>query len=197
MNHPTALSPQNFLSPYRMFEAPAEENDAPRQGAELVTTDGRALPLLSSRLVAEAAGGIARLVLEQTFENRHEETLRVTYKMPLPADGAVSGYEFSIGLRTIKGHVEPKEKARENFEQAILEGRTAALLEQERADIFTQEIGNVPGGTSIVARITIDQRLTWLPEGEWELRFPTVIGPRYISADDSEEDASAVRIAVA
>ena len=190
------LSHQNFLSPYRMFDAPAAEDDASRQGALLVTSDGRALPLLSSRLVAEANGGIARVVLEQTFENRHEETLRVTYKMPLPPDGAVSGYEFQVGLRTIKGHVEPKEKARENFELAIAEGRTAALLEQQRANIFTQEIGNVPAKTSIVARITIDQRLTWLAEGEWELRFPTVIGPRYIGSVDTEEDLSAVRIAV-
>ena len=59
-------------------------------GAELVTADGRSLPLVGARLVGEAQGGIARLVLEQRFENRYDETLRVTYRMPLPADGAVS-----------------------------------------------------------------------------------------------------------
>jgi len=114
-------------------------------GAQILTPDGRSLPLVSARLRVEAGGGLARVVLEQTSENPDEETLRVTYKMPLPVDGAVSGYAFQIGSRTITGKVDRKESARAHFEEAIVQGRTAALLEQEKADIFTQEIGNVPG----------------------------------------------------
>src|SRR5450432_955212 len=166
-------------------------------GAELVTSDGRTLSLTAARLVGDATGGIARLVLEQTFANHYAEVLKVTYRMPLPADGAVSGYEFVIGDRTVKGVVDKKHRARERFEQAIASGRTAALLEQERADIFTQQIGNIPAGEQVIARITIDQRLAWLPEGEWELRFPTVIGPRYIGSADSIEDAKATHVKVA
>ena len=165
-------------------------------GAELVTADGRTLPLRSSHLRAEAQGGIARLVLEQRFENSYAETLRVTYRMPLPADGAVSGYAFEIGGRTITGVVDRKQAARETFERAIAHGHTAALLEQERADIFTQQIGNIPANEAVIARITIDQRLAWLPEGEWELRFPTVIGPRYIGSADTAADVRATHLKV-
>jgi Ca-activated chloride channel family protein len=165
-------------------------------GAELVTSDGRTLALVGARLTGDAAGGLARLVLEQTFANHYSEVLKVTYRMPLPADGAVSGYEFVIGERTVKGVVDKKQRARERFEQAIAAGRTAALLEQERADIFTQQIGNIPPGERVVARITIDQRLAWLPEGEWELRFPTVIGPRYIGSADTIEDVKATHVKV-
>ena len=128
-------------------------------GAELVTSDGRQLALVSAQLRGEAQGGLARLVLEQRFANPYDDTLRVTYRMPLPADGAVSGYEFVIGERVVKGVVDKKKQARERFERAIVEGRTAALLEQERADIFTQQIGNLPPNESLIARITIDQRL--------------------------------------
>ncbi len=166
-------------------------------GAELVTSDGRSLALTSARLFGEARGGLARLVLEQRFENSYDDNLRVTYRMPLPADGAVSGYEFVIGGRTIKGAIDRKAKARDRFESAVASGHTAALLEQERADIFTQQIGNIPAREAVVARITIDQRLVWLPEGEWELRFPTVIGPRYIGAADSAADVRATHIKVA
>ncbi|MEO8843834.1 MAG: VIT domain-containing protein [Kofleriaceae bacterium] len=165
-------------------------------GAELVTSDGRVLALTAARLVGDAGGGIARLVLEQTFANHDSEILKVTYRMPLPADGAVSGYEFVIGERTVKGVVDKKRAARERFERAIASGHTAALLEQERAEIFTQQIGNIPAGERVVARITIDQRLAWLPEGEWELRFPTVIGPRYIGTPDSIDDAKATHVKV-
>lgn len=184
-------------SPYRMFSPRDQANDEEDTGARIVTEDGRALPLRSAMLRAECGGGLARVVLEQTFENPYHETLHVTYKMPLPADGAVSGYEFTVGPRTIKGRVESKEAAREQFEQAIASGKTAGLLEQQRADIFTQEIGNIPAGEAIIARITVDQKLRWLPEGEWELRFPTVIGPRYVGAEVSEGDARAVHVAVA
>ncbi|MEP6859296.1 MAG: VIT domain-containing protein [Deltaproteobacteria bacterium] len=154
-------------------------------GAELVTSDGRTLALVGARLTGDATGGLARLVLEQTFANHFSDVLKVTYRMPLPADGAVSGYEFVIGERTVKGVVDKKQRARERFEQAIASGRTAALLEQERADIFTQQIGNIPPGERVIARITVDQKLVWLPEGEWELRFPTVIGPRYVGSADT------------
>ncbi|TMQ25347.1 MAG: VWA domain-containing protein, partial [Deltaproteobacteria bacterium] len=165
-----------------------------RSGAELVTGDGRSLPLVSARLHGTAHGGVARLVLEQRFENPHDETLHVTYRMPLPADGAVSGYTFVVADRTIAGRVERTPDARERFERAIAAGHTAALLEQERADVFTQSIANLPANEALIAQITVDVRLAWLPEGEWELRFPTVIGPRYASSQASAADARAARV---
>jgi Ca-activated chloride channel family protein len=203
--------PYRSLSVPSSVPSPAPLGNLPSSGAELVTLDGRSLPLVGARLVAEAGGGLARCVLEQRFENRYDETLRVRYRMPLPADGAVSAYEFEIAGREIAGRVQRKALARERFEQAIARGQTAALLEQDRADIFTQELGNILPGEAIIARLTIDQRLVWLAgtsrlgdgllegkgEGEWELRFPTVIGPRYVGAHDTEDDARATHVAVA
>jgi Ca-activated chloride channel family protein len=174
-----------------------EADGAPLGGAELLTPDGRSLPLVAAKLRVLAGGGLARVVLEQTFENPYDDTLRVTYKMPLPVDGAVSGYAFRIGTRTITGRVDRKETARARFEAAILQGKTAALLEQNKADIFTQEIGNIPARQTIVCEITVDQRLAWRPEGEWELRFPTVIGPRYIGANVTPEDRRASHVELA
>lgn len=189
---PATLSSQSLLA--HLFPSTSEGASS---GAELVTMDGRAIPLVAVRLVAQASGGIARVVLEQRFENPYTETLQVTYRMPLPAEGAVSGYEFEIAERVVKGVVDRKRAARERFEQAIAEGKTAGLLEQERADIFTQQLGNLPAKAAIIARITIDQRLGWLPEGEWELRFPTVIGPRYLGVHDTAADVRATHVKVA
>ena len=191
----SSSSPSSSGSPYRMPDDRFPH--APQRGAQILTPDGRSLPLVSAKLRVEAGGGLARVVLDQTFENPYEDTLRVTYKMPLPVDGAVSGYAFRIGARTITGKVDRKEAARARFEEAIASGRTAALLEQDKADIFTQEIGNVPPHSTIVAEITIDQRLAWTPDGAWELRFPTVIGPRYIGAHVALADARASHIELA
>lgn len=156
----------------------------------LITTEGKALPLEGAELRVDARGGLARVVLVQRFRNPHDEPLRVTYKLPLPADAAVSGFVFHVGERTIRGVVEGRSDARQKFEQAILEGKSAALLEEDRSSLFTQEIGNVPPHTSVVAEIEIDQPLAWLVEGSWEWRFPLAAAPRYLGAGPLEGDVA-------
>jgi Ca-activated chloride channel family protein len=153
-------------------------------------------------IVAEAANGIARIRLEQTFANPYREALQVRYQVPLPHDGAVSGFAFQLGDERITGRVDRKADARADFERAVLQGKTAALLEQERGSLFTQQVGNIPPGTSVVCEITIDQKLVWLDEGDcrggWEWRFPTVVAPRYLGSDDEGgvRTADAARIEV-
>lgn len=143
------------------------------------------LPLRSASLAASAASGAARVKLEQVFENPHAEPLRVKYELPLPADASVSGFAFRIGDRRIVGTVEEVKKARETFERAIAEGRTAAILEETRTSLFAQELGNIPPGATIVAEILIDQPLVWVDvEGSWEWRFPLTAAPRYLGAVD-------------
>jgi Ca-activated chloride channel family protein len=159
--------------------------------------DGRTLPLQGATLRVDACGGLARVVLEQRFRNPHPEPLHVTYLLPLPVDGAVSGFAFRIGERRVVGEVDRRAAARERFEEAILEGRTAALLEQDRANLFSQELGNIPPGAEVVAELTIDQRLRWFDTGAWEWRFPTVVGPRYLGAEGHVPDAARVTADVA
>lgn len=171
-----------------------ETNDPDRGGAELVDAQGRPLVLTGASIAVVAHAGIARTVLEQRFENPYPETLRVTYKLPLPADGAVSGFEFDVGARRVVGEVDTKQSARERFERAITEGKTAALLDEERSSVFTETVGNIPPRATIVVRVTVDQRLLWLPEGAWEFRFPTVIGPRYSSRGTSPAEAARVAV---
>jgi len=61
---------------------------------QLVTADGRTLPLQQTRLVVRAAGGLASVRLVQTFANPYQEPLHVRYQLPLPADAAVGGVSF-------------------------------------------------------------------------------------------------------
>jgi len=161
-------------------------------GGCLVDVRERVLPLASSAFDVEAGGGIAQVTLRQEFRNVHTEPLTVTYSLPLPSDAAVGGFTFVIGDRRITGQVDRRSTARERFEQALVEGRTAAILEQERSSLFTQEIGNIPPGTSVVAEITLDLRLRWLEEGAWELRLPTTAAPRYLGEPGRVDDADRV-----
>ncbi|MEZ4360144.1 MAG: VIT domain-containing protein [Kofleriaceae bacterium] len=179
--------------------APRGQGEEVRTGScgQLIARDGRALPLRGVSLRAEARAGVARVVLVQRFVNPHPDPLHVSYLMPLPADAAVSGYAFTLGDRRVVGEIDRKASARQRFEQAVLEGRTAGLVEQERTSLFTQELGNVPPHEEIVAELTLDQRLIWLAEGAWEWRFPTAVGPRYVGAEGTVPDAARLSVDVA
>lgn len=172
--------------------SPAESS-----GGRLVAVDGRTLPLTAAALTADAKGGVVQVKLTQTFHNPHAEPLRVTYALPLPAEGAVSGFSFTIGDQRIVGEVDTRQQARRRFEDAVLEGRTAAILDQERTSLFTQEVGNVPPRLSVVCEVVIDQKLAFLPDGFWEWRFPTVVAPRYLGGPGRVADHAKVTVDVA
>lgn len=162
-------------------------------GGHLVTDDGRTLLLRSTRLVVTTAGGIAAVKVVQTFANPFTETLQVRYLLPLPADAAVSGFAFTIGARRIQGQIDRKAAARERFERALVEGRTAGLLEQERSALFIQELGNIPAGAQITAEVDVDQPLVWA-EGQWEWRFPTAVAPRYLGGEGRVPDSGRIEV---
>ena len=150
----------------------------------LVSVDGRVYPLESVRVAARAEGGIALTTLTQRFANPHAEALEVVYTLPLPADGAVLAYTIRMGEKVIRGEVQPRERAEAAYREALYQGRTAGLLEQDRADTFQQRLGNLPPHTAVAVEIEVLQPLAFLAgvdagAPQWEYRFPTVVGVRY------------------
>jgi Ca-activated chloride channel family protein len=195
---PGATEEANMIAIATSSAAPNPVTPSPKSaGGRLVAVDGRTLPLRQSRLEVDAGGGIARVRLEQRFRNGYAEPLALRYELPLPEDGAVSAFAFRLGDRRIVGEIDRRAAARERYERALVEGRSAALLEQQRGSLFTQEIGNVPPGAEVVAEVVVDQRLRWLEEGRWEWRFPTAVAPRYLGAAGRVADADALHVEVA
>lgn len=161
----------------------------PQAASRLVSPDGRALPLRDVQVDLQASGGLARLTLRQRFVNPWPEPLRVTLQVPLPADAAVMGFAFELGEERIVGEVERREVARERFEEALLEGRSAALLEEERSSLFSQEVGNVPPFAELHCELVLDLLLAW-EEGGWTLRLPLTAAPRYLGETGRVPDAA-------
>ncbi|WP_419190936.1 VIT domain-containing protein [Saltatorellus ferox] len=168
------------------------------RGAALVSTEGQSLPLGETRIETEAQGGIARVKLVQSFVNTGSEPLRVSYLLPLPEKAAVSGFSFELDGQVTRGVVQTREDARANFEEALLEGRSAAILEEESSTLFRQEVGNVPAGAEIVVTVELDQKLIWqAAAGAWEWRFPTVVAPRYQRPEIPDAEVERVKVQVA
>ena len=63
-------------------------------------------------------------------------TREAVYVFPLPNEAAVDAMTMSIGERKIVGQIKRRQEARQIYDEALLAGQTAALLEQERPNIF-------------------------------------------------------------
>lgn len=167
-----------------------DEHAPPRSG--LLSQDGRTYPLESVQVDARTEGGIALTTLRQRFRNPYAEALEVLYTLPLPADGAVLGYTITMGERRIVGEIQTREAAAEAYREAIYEGRTAGLLEQDRSDTFQQQLGNLPSRVSVEVETQILHPLAFRPgesRSEWEYRFPTTVGVRYMGEEGRVPDA--------
>lgn len=96
-----------------------------------------------------------------------------------------------IGERTIRGKIMKREEARQVYEQAKTEGKTASLLDQERPNIFTQSVANILPNEKIFIEISYVETLKY-EDGSYEFVFPMTVAPRYIPASVEKEDASKI-----
>lgn len=150
-----------------------------------------AFPLRHTAVDARVVGMSALYTVEQTFENPYDEPIDAVYVFPLGDESAVTRYQIVIGDRTIEGEIAKRDDARRTYEAAKAEGHTAALLEQEKRNVFSQRIANLAPRAQIKVRFELSELLTYV-EGQYELAFPLVVGPRYLPADRAAHGRSPV-----
>jgi Ca-activated chloride channel homolog len=138
-----------------------------------------ACPLRHTDVQAEVTGTLARVTVTQIFENTFNEKIEAVYTFPLPHEAAVDSMLMKIGDRTIRGDIKRREEARAIYEAARNSGRTASLLDQQRPNIFTQSVANIPPREQVHITISYVETLPY-EEGEYVFAFPMVVGPRYI-----------------
>ncbi len=144
---------------------------------------GVPVPLEGVFVEAEIHGFAARVTLSQRFHNTETTPIEATYVFPLEEGAAVCAFEALVDGRLVVGTVMEKEKAFEAYDEAIAAGHGAFLLDEEKPDVFTTSIGNLPPGKEVVVKITTVSELPAEGDG---LRFvlPTTVSPRYAPAED-------------
>ncbi len=135
-------------------------------------------PRLKTDVQMDVSGPIARVKVTQRFQNPSKGWVEGTYVFPLPESSAVDVLKMQIGERFIEGQIKPRQEAREIYEQAKADGKKAALLEQQRPNIFTNQVANIGPGETVVVQIEYQQAVHQ-SGGEFSLRFPMVVAPRY------------------
>lgn len=140
---------------------------------------GALCPLERTSVNAKIAGFGAEVSVVQTFVNTSKEPIEAVYTFPLPNDAAVHRMRMRIGERIIEGAVKRRGEARQIYDAAKAAGQSAALLDQERPNIFTQSVANIVPGARVQIEISYVQLLKY-DSGQFEFSFPMVVGPRFL-----------------
>ena len=154
------------------------------------STDDRLFPAPTLRTDVHifVTGLVARSTVRQEFQNPGSEWAEGIYVFPLPETAAVDHLRMRIGDRVIKGMIQERAQARKTYAKAKGEGKKASLIEQERANIFTTSVANI--GPNERISVEIEYQETVHVEGEqFSLRFPMVVGPRYIPGAETTGQA--------
>jgi Ca-activated chloride channel family protein len=86
---------------------------------------------------------------------------------------------MEIGERRVVGAIKERQEAKAIYQQAAANGQHASLVESERPNIFTTSVANIGPGEAITVEIQY-QDSVHIDAGTYSLRFPMVVGPRYI-----------------
>ena len=143
-------------------------------GAELST-----LPLLRTAVDADIGGRVTSVTVTQRFHNSAQRPIEAVYVFPLPEDAAVDAMEMRIGRRVLRAQIDRRASARQRYEAARDRGVRAALLEQERPNVFTFNVANIDAGADVDVTLHFFGAARY-DDHTYSWAFPMVVGPRYI-----------------
>jgi Ca-activated chloride channel family protein len=141
------------------------------------------VPLLAVGVRAELSIIGARVTLTQRYINREPVAIEAVYVFPLDEGAAVCGFEAVVDGVRFAGEVLERDKAFERYDDAMARGDGAYLLDEERPDVFTASIGNLPPGREVSVEISYVSELR-ATGGEVRFVLPTTVAPRYAPLSD-------------
>ena len=167
--------------------APAHADDTEARAAESpyfhVKSDDPtldALPLKGTQVEVKISGVIADVVVTQHYRNEGQRPIEAKYVFPGSTRAAVHAMTVRLGERVISAQIREKQRARVEYDAAKREGKTTALLEQERPNVFSMNVANILPGDDVRVELKYTELIA--PDaGQYRFVFPTVVGPRYRS----------------
>ena len=142
------------------------------------------LPLKDTRVEIAVSGLIADVKVVQTYRNEGSRPINASYMFPASTRAAVYAMRMRIGDQLIVARIKEREAAKQEFDQAKQQGKSASLLQQQRPNVFSMSLANIMP----LDQIEIELRYTELlvpTDGVYEVVYPTVVGPRYSSQPES------------
>lgn len=155
---------------------------AVRRGGLLLATTARGVylpaPTLDTEVTLTVRGMVAEADVRQRFTNPTDQWVEGVYVFPLPDNAAVDRLRLVVGERVIEGEIHERQEARRVYEQAREQGQRAALVEQQRPNLFTSAVANLGPHETVEVRIGFRQEVQYA-DGTFGLRFPLAVTPRF------------------
>ena len=143
------------------------------------------LPLKETGVDIRVSGVIADVRVKQIYANDGSRPINATYVFPASTRAAVYGMRMRIGDEVIVAKIKEREQAKQEFETAKKEGKSASLLEQARPNVFTMGLANLMPGEEVEIELRYTELL--IPtDGQYQVVYPTVVGPRYASPNGDQ-----------
>lgn len=144
------------------------------------------LPLKDTRVDISVSGVIADVKVRQIYRNEGVRPINASYIFPASTRAAVYAMRMQLGNEIIVAKIKEREQAKKEFEQAKEEGKSASLLEQQRPNVFSMSLANIMPQEQVEIELRYTELL--IPtENVYEFVFPTVVGPRYASPENSNK----------
>lgn len=135
-------------------------------------------PLKKTSVTANIQGIIADTHVVQTYVNEGTKPINASYIFPASTKVTIHGMQMQIGDQTVTAAIKEKEEAKQEFETAKSEGKSASMLSEERANVFSMDLANIMPGDEVHIDLHYTELIT-PTEGTYQFVFPTVAGPRY------------------
>ena len=126
------------------------------------------------------SGLTVRTRVTQAFRNDTDHWVEAVYVYPLPDGGGVDTLKMVVGNKVVVGEIKKKAEAQAIYDAAKAQGKKAALVEQGRPNMFTNSVANVAPGETVLVQIEYQAPVT-VSAGDYSLRVPLVVAPRYTS----------------
>lgn len=135
-------------------------------------------PLKSTDVVANVSGVIADVLVTQRYRNEGTRPINARYVFPGSTRASIHGMRIRIGDHVVVAKIKEREKARQEFEQAKSQGKSASLLEQQRPNVFTMSVANILPQELVEVELHYSELLV-PTAGTYEFVYPAVVAPRY------------------
>ena len=162
--------------PQLLFENP-DKSQNPNNSQSLNSAMRASFPV-DIKANIEINGLVAYAEIKQTFINPYNIALAGKYQFPLPENSAVKQLMIKMGDVEILGEIMEKKAAKAIYQKAKKQGRKASLVEQQRPNLFTNKIANIPAQSTVVVTLKFIMPVSF-SQGKFNLRLPLALTDRY------------------
>ncbi|WP_374450462.1 VIT domain-containing protein, partial [Stella sp.] len=146
------------------------------------------IPLVETHFDIVTEAGLATVSTRRVFRNVEAESIEATITFPMPVGATLFRLEARIGARTLTATAQARGQARDRYERAIDDGRSAVLHEELLRGVHMLSVAHVPPGAEIAVTSEWAIALTMVA-GAGRLRIPLTIGDVYGRSGLLEADA--------